>query len=92
MTLLITFLGNLVDTAATLYLSSNGFTEANPIMAQLLNYPILFALVKILVMSAVLVYLWRSREYKLARVTAMICATVYGLIALYYLWFFTFLL
>ena len=34
--LLIAFIGNLIDTAATIYLTGLGYTEINPIMAPLL--------------------------------------------------------
>lgn len=85
-------IGNLIDTISTIYLYNLGFTEANPIMAQLLNYPILFALVKLSTMTVILVWLWRERESKYARIAAVVSAVLYGLIALYYAWFFAFLL
>lgn len=86
--LLIAWLGNLIDTAATLYLVGLGYHEANPIMRQLLQYPRLFAAVKICTMTAALLWLWKERESKLAVMASWIAAVVYGAIAVYYAaWF-----
>lgn len=81
--LIIAYIGNLIDTACTLYLCDKGFVEANPIMARLLDYPALFAVVKILAMTAVCAWLWVSRG-RYARICAYLAAAVYGAIAVYY--------
>lgn len=90
--LIIAWIGNLVDTVSTLYLSGLGFVEANPIMASLLSHPLLFASAKIVVMTMVLWYLWMNRAYRKARITAWIAAGLYILVSVYYLIFFTVLL
>ena len=85
--------GNLIDTAATIILHHRyGYTEANPIMSLLLQYPVLFASVKLVVMSAVLLWLWRNRNSRYARYAALVAALVYGAIAIYYTVFFGILL
>lgn len=83
--LIIAGVGNLIDMVSTLYLINKGYTEANPFMAALLPYPLLFSVVKIGAMGWVLWILWKSREYRTARITAWIAAVVYGLISVYYL-------
>lgn len=89
----IAFIGNLIDTAATIILYHRyGFTEANPLMALLLQFPVLFATVKLVVMSAVLLWLWRNRNSRYARYAALVAALVYGVIAIYYAVFFGILL
>lgn len=90
--LTIAFLGNLIDTAATLYLSSLGYIEANPVMARLLQWPALFALVKCCAMGYALRILWRSRAHQMAKVLAWVAAGVYGVISIYYGVFFTILI
>ena len=89
--LIIAAIGNLIDTVYTMYLTRLGYTEANPFMAALLPYPALFALVKIGGMSLAIWILWKSRESKSARMTAWAAAGLYGLIAVYYLFVFPFL-
>lgn len=86
--LLIAWLGNLIDTIATVYLTSLGYVEANPIMAQLLNYPVIFVLVKIALMTGLCAYLWLKRLDKHAMPLAIDAAIIYGLITAYYAWFF----
>lgn len=81
------WLGSLIDTIATVYLSSIGYIEANPIMAILLECPPVFVTVKMVVMTGLLVYLWQKRTDKHAKAMATLAASVYGLIAVYYgLW------
>ena len=86
--LLIAWLGNLIDTIATVYLTSIGYVEANPIMAQLLNYPVIFVIVKLLLMTWLCAYLWLKRLDKHAKPMAIVATTVYGTIVIYYMWFF----
>ena len=85
--LLIAWLGNLIDTIATVYLTSIGYVEANPIMAQLLNYPVIFVIVKLLLMTGLCAYLWLKRLDKHAKPLAIDAAIIYGLITAYYAWF-----
>ena len=85
--LLIAWLGNLIDTIATVYLTSLGYVEANPIMAQLLNYPVVFVIVKLLLMTGLCAYLWLKRLDKHAMPLAIVASVVYGLITAYYAWF-----
>lgn len=89
--LLIAGFGNIVDTIATAYLSSLGYVEANPIMAQFLAHPVVFASVKIVVMTGLLVFLWQKRTDKHAKTMAILASVVYGAIACYYAWFFNFI-
>ena len=85
--LLIAWLGNLIDTIATVYLTSLGYVEANPIMAQLLNYPVIFVIVKLLLMTGLCAYLWLKRLDKHAMPMAIVASVVYGAITVYYGWF-----
>lgn len=86
--LTIAFLGNLIDTAATLYLLSLGYIEANPVMAWLLRWPAVFAGVKIGAMTAVLWWLWKRRGDRNAALAATVAAVVYGAVSVYYgVWF-----
>lgn len=85
--LIIAFIGNLIDTAATLYLVGLGYHEANPIMRQLLNYPLLFTLIKLTSMTTVLLWLWNERDSKLAVIASWFAAVLYGGIAAYYVLF-----
>lgn len=82
--LLIAGFGNLIDTIATVYLTSIGYAETNPVMAQLLRYPAVFAVVKMASMTWLLVFLWRNRADRHAKPMAILAAVVYGLIAVYY--------
>ena len=90
--LFIAYLGNLIDTAATIYLTGLGYTEINPIMAPLLRFPALFAVVKLCAMGCALHILWRNRAHKAATVLAWAAAGVYGAISIYYGVFFTILI
>ena len=81
--------GNLVDAAATVYLSRMGYLEANPVMRWFLQMLGVFVAVKIVVMTALLSWLWHRREDRHAMPLAATAAVVYGLISVYYLVFFT---
>lgn len=83
--LIIAWLCNLVDIAATLYLSGLGYVEANLAMAWLLQWPWLFSMVKLSAMTFVLLFLWNNREDRHALPLATFTAVVYGLIAIYYI-------
>lgn len=77
--------GNLVDTVATLYLYQTGlFVELNPVMAFFLQNPVIFAIVKIGLITAIIIRLWKEREDKKAQIAINIGCWIYGLIALYY--------
>lgn len=78
--LIIAGLGNFIDTLSTLYLYGLGYVEANPVMALLLPHPWLFVLVKLTVMTALLLWLWKRR----AKSAATVAAVVYGAVAMYY--------
>lgn len=82
--------GNLIDTIATLILYYKyGYTEANPIMAKLLEMPFVFAIIKILAITFIAIWLWRNKDNKYAKIASCILAIVYGAIAVYYAIFFT---
>lgn len=82
--LIITGASNLADTAATLYLFGCGYAEANPIMAWLLQWPGIFALIKIAAVTAIVIWLWHGRHSQYARLASWLAAVIYGAIALYY--------
>ena len=82
--LIIAYIGNIIDTAATLYLYSKGGLEINPFMALLLKSPWMFAVVKISIMSILVMRLWACREDKTAKIAAWVAAAIYGALSLYY--------
>lgn len=76
---------NLIDIVSTLILVRTGmFVEVNPLMALLLQTPFLFVIVKLGVMTAVVLYLWKQKEHKKARFVINVGCWIYGLIAAYY--------
>ena len=83
--LTIAYIGNIIDTIATLSLTEQGFHEVNPFMRPLLDCPWLFAAVKTLAMTWVCLFLWKRREDGHAIPLATFAAAVYGLIATYYM-------
>lgn len=87
--LLIAYLGNFIDMVSTLYLYGLGYTEINPIMAPLLRFPAVFAVVKLFAMGCALHILWRNRAHRAAHWLAWLAAAVYGAISIYYGVFFT---
>lgn len=84
--LTIALLGNIIDTLATLYHCSYvaDFTELNPCMRYLLQWPWVFAATKILAVSGIVLWLWRERDSKYARIALSAAAWLYGVIGLYY--------
>lgn len=82
--LTVAYIGNIVDTIATLHLSKLGCYELNPIMRHLLDWPVVFVLVKLTAMTAVCLFLWKNREDTHAMPLAAFAAVVYGGIAVYY--------
>lgn len=83
--LTVAYIGNLIDTVATLSLTKQGFHEVNPFMRPLLDCPWLFTAVKLLAMTWVCLFLWKRREDRNALPLATFAAVVYGLIAAYYM-------
>lgn len=84
--LIIAGIGNLIDTISTLIVVNYyGFIETNPVMAWLLQYPLAFIAVKILTVTGVLGFIWRTRTDKHANIMATIVAIVFSCIAVYYL-------
>ena len=83
--LVIAYVGNIIDTIATLHLTEQGFYEVNPFMRPLLDCPWLFVAVKLLAMTWVCLFLWKRREDRHALPLATFAAVVYGLIAVYYM-------
>ena len=90
--LIIAGIGNLIDTIATLHLSKLGCYELNPIMRHLLDWPVVFVLVKLTAMTGVCLFLWKNREDAHAMPLATFAAVVYGGIAVYYGWVFALLI
>lgn len=83
--LLIIWFGNLIDTIATLTLYQTGmFVELNPVMAALLQNPVLFGVVKIGLISLILIKLYKEQNDRKAQIAINIGCWIYGLIALYY--------
>lgn len=86
-------IGNFIDAIATFILTQfYGFLEVNPIMAWLLQYPLLTVFLKITVVSSVLVYAYRQEHNKYTSILATFAACLYGAIAIYYIVFFIILL
>lgn len=90
--LIIAGLGNLIDIIATLYLTGIGFVELNPFMRWLLQYPIVYIIVKLGLMTGLLVWIWSHRKNKGALFVASIPALAYGSLAIYYIMFISILL
>ena len=82
--LIIAYLGNIIDTTATLYFINKSFMEANPLMVLLLQLPWLFIVVKIGIMTAVIARIWVYRKNKYAQVASWVVMAIYGALALYY--------
>lgn len=85
----IAWLGNLIDCASSLYVCSRGFTEVNPVMARLLQWPPLFVLVKIGTMTALMPILWKNRTDKKAIAASWFAAILYGALSVYYVCIFS---
>ena len=75
---------NVIDIISTLITTHNGFIETNPIMALLLPSPVLFAVVKFVVASLVVCWLWIRRKHKRANIVSWIVFIMYGILSLYY--------
>lgn len=89
-----TWLCNLIDTAATLHLffAYEG-EELNPISAALLRIsPLLFVIVKLVVMSGAVAFCWWKRDWPFCEAVSWVLFFEYLLLALYYLYVYTILL
>lgn len=84
--LIIAWLCNLIDTAATLHLF---FTvdgeELNPITAWLLQCPPVFAVVKLVVMSSAVAFIWWKRDGWLCKIASWVLCVEYLAVAVYYM-------
>ncbi len=87
-------IGNLIDAFATYILYTKfGFTELNLAMAFLLQWPILFLIVKLALGFGILYYLSKQEYNKYVEIAATTAAVLYGAIGLYYIiWFIIILL
>lgn len=84
--LAIAYLGNLIDTAATLHLYLNDLgEELNPISIVLLRCPPAFVAYKILMMTAAVVLIWLKRDLILCIIMSWFLCVIYILTAAYYL-------
>ena len=83
--LIVAWLGNLIDTIATVYLTSycDGM-EINPISAVMLEKPFLFILVKVLMMTISAIFIWRFRDRPFFKVTSWMLFVEYLAVAIYY--------
>lgn len=84
-TLIIIWIGNLIDTLATLYFTNLGFTELNPIVYYLLQWPVVFVAVKLTIMLIFTYVFWLAREMKMAIVMSKVACIIYTTIAIYYI-------
>lgn len=84
----IAFIGNIIDAIATVILCGKGFVELNAAMAFLLQWPILFLIVKLTLGSGVVYYLSRQERDRNWEIAATVAAVIYGALGLYYIiWF-----
>jgi hypothetical protein len=85
MATVVLLLSNLLDAALTLCAVEFGdAVEANPLMAALLAHgPLVFVVVKHLLVSLGLVLLWRFRERPLARAGAWLVLPIYPALVMY---------
>jgi hypothetical protein len=60
--LYIAFIGNIIDAIATVILCGKGFVELNPVMAFLLQWTILFLIVKLTLGSGIVYHLSRQER------------------------------
>ena len=90
--LIMAYIGNIIDAAATLILTQYfGFRELNPIMAWMLQWPVLATIFKITVVTCVLAFLYNTKRSKHTEAIATVAAMLYGSLAMYYIVIFIFL-
>ena len=70
---------NAIDGILTIFWINTGrFTEANPLMnIPISSHPVLFMLVKMLLVSLGTILLWRNRDHAFAAISIFFCFTVY---------------
>lgn len=79
-------IGNLIDCIVTfIFTQYFGVPELNPFMAWLLQWPIFAMVFKMVVVTSVLVYAWRSEHNKYTEGLATFAAVLYGAVGLYYI-------
>jgi hypothetical protein len=84
--LIIAWVCNLVDTAATLDLIRQYVDwEINPISAWLLQWPPVFAAVKLVVMSIAVAFCWWQRNWRLCKAASWVLCVEYLAVAVYYM-------
>lgn len=83
--LIIAWLCNFIDTAATLHLYAQGHEELNPISSILLQSPPLFATFKLTTMTIAVMFCWWKRDWNLCKVASWIFFIEYLLVAIYYM-------
>lgn len=87
--LIIAWVGNLIDTVATMYLYSKGdWYEVNPFSRMLLQNPLLFAVVKLAVMTIAVSFIWQKPEWCVSKFFSWFLCIEYLLVALYYIYTF----
>ncbi len=76
---------NVVDVVVTLAFVRAGVAEeANPIMAAVLSLgPAPFAGIKIALVSACALFLWRHAELQIAKLGAVVVSSAYAMLAVY---------
>lgn len=82
----------MIDAYCTIYLVEHGWTELNPISRWLLQWPMAFIWIKLLVSILFAICMWKSRRYKWSNVITWIAFVPYCLIAAYYILLFMFFL
>lgn len=87
--LIIAGIGNVIDIVATLILINYfGLVEVNPIMAWLLQWPLLAMSVKFIGVNSILLFVNFTKRKKYMDGLATFAAIMYGSLGCYYLWFF----
>jgi len=88
-TLALTFILNILDGVFTLvWINCKIATEANPIMASLIEYPLLFMGVKTVLVGLGAMLMWRLRSNKLSVIGAVVCLVAYTLVFCYHMMIF----
>lgn len=87
--LIIAGIGNIIDAVATFILTQYfGFVELNPVVGLLLQHPMFFVSIKIIVVNSILLYAYHTKNDKYVDTFATFTASLYGGIGMYYiLWF-----
>lgn len=84
--LIIAFIGNIIDIVSTLILMRYyEFIEINPVMAWLLQWPVLAAACKIIAVTGILLFIYYTKRDKYTDLMANIAAMIYGGLGLYYI-------